>query len=775
VELTVTPKGRDDVTGDWIAEKDIHPATLMVEQVPREALSVTFDRPPTPGGDKKIGYMTEFTIQAEVCNAGFATLEFDDPDAIWPTLVYTPDDSLEVLDVDYGILHMEGKTDLKKYECTTVTWRVRCIRAEVEPGAGEEGDNQWLRTYFEVKAKGVANTCIDCFAADSDMDKVIQKYLIVEILDPNDDSIWQPEVPGGEEECSEHNIKFAVTPYGGNLVNGQAQLTVDGVNVINEGSSTLDFNTYEDGRHAVIDDGETAIFEAFHVKCVSTGEGLIEIEVDGSTNNPLATTYRNSDSQTVEQLQNRSDLTIDILSPLTSNWFSHGDTFTVTAVVVAAGDPADTADAENLEATLTVTPEDDGPCMILGGATKTRTYLEAGGDWTVTWLVKCAGLCNVGLEAKVEWDDFLCSEDHFSDVDEPETVHMFPLKPVIYQYPNTVTTMSTFDIHAKVYNLGCDCYEWECPECGVPDVWATIEILEGQAELALGEQPDKYIGDVICPEIYPQEAEWTVKCLGPGTVKIRVKVWTNKDAYPGDTYGDVLPGGKVLVSYSDFVIVDQIPSLKKYTIQLCKDWNYFSLPLIPKDDTDNIESEVLASVYGNVVDVWAYDAFSEMWSVHVPALSPAVWGYLPGLGELTDMVDGPGYIIRMNYPDIVEGEGLLYPDPQFPQAPPIYDVAQGWNLIGFKTLDWDDDCTIDDMSAGDYFYNIESCATCDLDEIVGDEIRQLFTYECGYPDGVWKQLPDDDACMEIGQAYWAYFMMEGEILPPWFHPGPCTF
>jgi hypothetical protein len=753
IYLTVTPSGRDDVTG-----KDLDmvtPDTITIKQVPREDLTITLMHPPTPADMEKIGYLTEFTITAKIENTGFATLDFSDPAAIWPMLEFVPDDSLEVLDVDYGSL--EGDPYLEKDEYTYVTWWVKCIRAEAtesEEAAGL-GTDQYLISEFTVRAAGVANTC-DCLVEAEDSSRVMQKYLIVEIIYPDDGHWWRV----GQE----WNVIIAVTPYGSEFRGGTAIATVDGALVI-DGSNVIDF---ADRDVPVIADGETVEFEGFHMRCTGPNPGTIHVRVTGvAPQNPIANTYTNEDEVTVYQSDAPPELTIDILDPVTSTWYQHGEEIVVTAeVMAAAGNRPPALDAM---ATLNVS----GDCMAVDSLTKDLGAFDPGEVKTVQWTLVCVGACDCSFEAMVEWYDPTCATDEMEwthmgpAYSNMVTVHQFPLKPVIYQHPNEVDTGSTFDIHAKIYNDGCECYDWECPECGVPEVWATIEILEGQAELATGEVADKYVGTVICPREYAQEAEWTLKCTGPGTVKVRVNVWTEHDAYPGPNWGQPLPGGKRLVSSSDIVIVDQIPSLDKYTIQLCKHWNYFSLPLIPMDDTNNIESEVLASVYGNVVEVWGYDAFNKEWMAHFPGWDAADYANA-GLMELEDMVDGKGYLVSMNYPDILEGEGYEFP-PEFATPPLEYGLAKGWNLIGFKTMDFNDDHLLDGQTAGWYLKNLLKCAGCET--IVGGEARFLRTYICGYPGtnrpGGWEVLTSDDDMLMVGQAYWLYASSDDlSIVPP---------
>jgi hypothetical protein len=124
----------------------------------------------------------------------------------------------------------------------------------------------------------------------------------------------------------------------------------------------------------------------------------------------------------------------------------------------------------------------------------------------------------------------------------------------------------------------------------------------------------------------------------------------------------------------------------------------------------------------------------------------------------------------MNYPDVFKYHGAEDPDPQFPMMPMEFSLAEGWNLIGVKTRDFDMvpgvlDHPGDDMYAGDYLFNLETCSECGFG-VVGDEARYLYTFECGYP-GYWKSLHDDCDWMEWGKAYWLYASEPDlSIVPP---------
>jgi hypothetical protein len=728
--ITVTPSGVDDVSGAAIPADMITADSIEIEQVPKSELDVEFVSP-TPSNLDKIGFEAEFTIMAEIENTGFGTVS----DIFTPTLGFAPDDAIEIVGGPFEEdceTELDVPFELEKDASKKVCWKVKCARAEAE--AGEIGTDQWLLTTFWVTASGISNIC-DCEVGDFDTETIIQKYLIVEILWP-EDSHWF-------RESDEWMVSFRVTPYGYSMSGATAKISVEGPLEI------IGLDEVEIG------DVSTAgkDFEKFHVHCAGPGDGTITIEVTGITANPIAATYTNSDQVTVHQSKYPPVVWGGITDPITSTWYSPGEEFTVMATIVAL--PGYRPPAENITVTLHVV----GNAEIVDAATKDVADLSPGESAEVSWVVVGTGPCDVDLWVEVYWEDPTSGlyEGYTASSDEV-TVHEFPLKTTIVQFPNEVESGATFDIHAKIESYDCDWYT--CENCGIPDVYATIEIIEGRAELAPGEVADKYIGTVITPREYAQEAEWTVQCLGPGTVKIRVTAWTETNPFTGESLD------KRLVATSDIVIVNQIPREIGYEIQLCKHWNYMSLPLIPvsKDIGD-----VLASIEPKVVDVWAWDAENEEWQVYVPGAGYEFYDYA-GLTMLTEMEDGRGYIIRMMYPDILKGEGYEDPPPDaWPPEQLEYDLAQGWNLVGFKTRDFAGTAgMIDDadvMDAGWYLRNLNTCAQC-ADAVVGDEARFLRTYVCGYP-GEWDALLDDTEDMEPGQGYWLYASLPDlSIVPP---------
>ncbi|GAI62757.1 unnamed protein product, partial [marine sediment metagenome] len=132
------------------------------------------------------------------------------------------------------------------------------------------------------------------------------------------------------------------------------------------------------------------------------------------------------------------------------------------------------------------------------------------------------------------------------------------------------------------------------------------------------------------------------------------------------------------VDYSpwlDAAYPDGKPTILDVTnIGLKSGWNLISLPLIPEPEASSIET-VLDGVDVNKVAYY----------IGGPEGS---WLYYTGdlaTSDLTQMQDGKGYWIDMNTAGAltIRGYELCAPPPA---VPPSYNLVEGWNLIGFKSL-----------------------------------------------------------------------------------------
>jgi len=162
-----------------------------------------------------------------------------------------------------------------------------------------------------------------------------------------------------------------------------------------------------------------------------------------------------------------------------------------------------------------------------------------------------------------------------------------------------------------------------------------------------------------------------------------------------------------------------------FTLSLVEGWNLVSLPLIPQ--TTNI-TEILEPILDKVDSVWYYDAQAGEWLTYDP----------DGPSDLFTMEDGKGYWIKMkgDAEVVVVGSEFLPPPASWPE----YTVVEGWNLIGFKSMDA--------MTADEYLSSIE------------DKWAKLYTVE----QGRLIRVPGGQD-MEPGRGYWIYCTEAGRIAP----------
>jgi len=179
------------------------------------------------------------------------------------------------------------------------------------------------------------------------------------------------------------------------------------------------------------------------------------------------------------------------------------------------------------------------------------------------------------------------------------------------------------------------------------------------------------------------------------------------------------------------VTVEVVAELTAYNLDLEEGWNLISLPLIP-DDEDI--ATILADITDNVSQVRTFLYESG-------GLVEYVWMEGGLVGALDEMVDGQGYWIEMTLAKTLVINGSEQPSPG--GAMPAYDVYEGWNLIGFKSVGTD--------TATDY-----------LGSVV-DTMQRLYGYNA--VGDYYITLQDDDGDLEPGQGYWLAVSADGTIYP----------
>lgn len=773
--LSVTATGRDDVTGDDLASASASYDLYVVkpQELDVKITNVYADFEYENGERFRVDWVDEvgksmrYTVTGKVENVGYYFIEHlhtsisVDPPAVeggaevisgWVDYDSDGDGTLDATaywtpgepDID-----LPPDFQLNQHDTFEVTWVLHC------EGPAEVMEEQLVD--IDISAIGETECQEDRW--NHDTYQVLQKDLVVLITDA-------PTSPINHDWPRSAGRRFWITATVCNwnydeyqAIGMKADLVwdpMDGADPIQPGNVTI---------QDLGDIGYGYCYEDVGWLMECEGPDDVDFTVEGYGHTSPGGILQNDDQVTVVQ-EYKAHLFAEILEPLPNHWYGYSDDVPLEVEVSNSGE----ATAEDVAVEVEIVGNADyggmtdftidfGDIKGNSSATRERT-LHCNGPCEVTIYVEPTGT-DANAKANPLEDDDAIPDDNLEGTNV--TIKQLPLKATIDQFPNEVETGSTFGVHALVWNTydQADCGP-ECFESYVYDVEAEI-FIDGPAELAPGESKTKMI-DVITPDDdskTPQHAEWTLKCTGPGTVQVYVVFGTStKPGYPDEDLGYTVD------TKTEWVAIKQTPRLTGYNLQLCKDWNYMSLPLIP---TSTDIGEVLDSVYGNVVDVWAYDAEMDKWLVHVPGMSPSQYDYA-GLTELTEMKDGLGYIIRMNYPDILKGEGYEDPPGEFPQEPLEYDLVEGWNFIGFKTRDFTDDGTIDAgdvITAGAYLENLNACVGGGCrDEIVGDEARYLYTYQCGYP-GYWASVTNDRDNLGIGQGYWLRASLADlSIVPP---------
>jgi hypothetical protein len=173
-------------------------------------------------------------------------------------------------------------------------------------------------------------------------------------------------------------------------------------------------------------------------------------------------------------------------------------------------------------------------------------------------------------------------------------------------------------------------------------------------------------------------------------------------------------------------------------------WNLVSLPVVPFDTSIESVLASLAFPY-DLVSVWYYDCCEDEWLVYGNRDT--------GFKTLTTMEDGKAYWVRMRYPEEQHSDPSIsgtYPYalwifgtkiPMPPSLPSSYDVCDGWNMVGFRSME--------DMAPQDY-----------LAEFSPSEYGAIYGWDPYLQD--WITNPDK---LVPGHGYWIPFSVAGAIHP----------
>jgi len=176
-------------------------------------------------------------------------------------------------------------------------------------------------------------------------------------------------------------------------------------------------------------------------------------------------------------------------------------------------------------------------------------------------------------------------------------------------------------------------------------------------------------------------------------------------------------------------------------VSLTGGWNLISLPIVPLDTSIESVLAPLSFPY-DLISVWYYDCCEDEWLV-----------YGNGYTSLETMEDGKAYWVRMRYPDEQDPDPTVsgtYPytlwvfgtiAPMPPDLPSAYDVCQGWNMVGFRS--------VEDMAPEDY-----------LSAFSPSEYGAIYGWDPYLED--WIRNPDK---LVPGCGYWIPFSVAGTIHP----------
>jgi hypothetical protein len=179
-------------------------------------------------------------------------------------------------------------------------------------------------------------------------------------------------------------------------------------------------------------------------------------------------------------------------------------------------------------------------------------------------------------------------------------------------------------------------------------------------------------------------------------------------------------------------------------VSLTGGWNLISLPVAPFDTS--IESVLAPLAYPHdLISVWYYDCCQDEWLVYNNGDT--------GFKTLTAMEDGKAYWVRMRYPDEQSLDSSIsgtYPytlwvfgtkAPVPPGLPSSYNVCEGWNMVGFRSME--------EMAPEDY-----------LGAFSRSEYGAIYGWDPYLQD--WVTNPDK---LVPGHGYWIPFSVRGAIRP----------
>ncbi|MGA8904319.1 MAG: SBBP repeat-containing protein [Candidatus Bathyarchaeia archaeon] len=168
------------------------------------------------------------------------------------------------------------------------------------------------------------------------------------------------------------------------------------------------------------------------------------------------------------------------------------------------------------------------------------------------------------------------------------------------------------------------------------------------------------------------------------------------------------------------------------SILLVLGWNLISLPVVP---VDNAIATILGDlISGNdVMVVWSYQGGA--WKSFRPGTT---------IGTLTTMQDGFGYWIYMTHRRTLVVSGFVIPPGSLPTS---YQLASGWNCLGFKPQP-----ALKNETIGTYLTSIRELSTAIL---LYDNLNSTW---------IWAST---DTQLAPGEAIWIDMNLAVTFTPPW--------
>jgi hypothetical protein len=495
---------------------------------------------------------------------------------------------------------------------------------------------------------------------------------------------------------------------------------------------------------------------------VCTNPGEVVLWVTAGATIPF---YIQAESDTVNVHQRDCiDVSIDILSPDASpnyedDWeytaIATGEEFAVTALVRVNG----TVDqqAEGVQAVIYY--NSDMLELVDGSPVVQLDDMYTGDQATVTWTLRAlstggsqeCSVADANIEVGVYTTSRACNPNNdYAFVN----VTIYPAAHLVAEI-ESITPVSPFmvceefEVTYRVYNYGeADAWQVEAVLSVNPD--GSVRIAEGEGGYTryLGTIPGwsyyrggySYIEDTFtlhCKQVC--ESTITITPMGNDECGWHTVFVQDQDHYAAEYEWYNYPGREIdaefiepvsqTVKQVEFVPTEPDTSITEFDIDLVSGWNLISLPLIP--NSTDIE-DVLDGVWANFVKAATF----------VDGVPQSYVKGAPGVQSLTEMTPEFGYWVFMNAPDTLTVTGQFQADP--PALPAAYDVAVGWNLIGFHSV------------AG-------QTASAYLSALTANGVP-TWAKMWGYANGAWSPV-GVNGTMNPGQGYWLAVTAAGTIYP----------